>query len=40
MFKPRKIVKDTDPKLREKSLNVELPLSKEDEELCEYLIEH
>jgi len=40
MFKPRNIVKDSNPKLREKSHNVELPLSKENEELCEYLIEH
>ncbi len=40
MFVPKKIVKDSNPKLREKSFNVELPLSKENEELCEYLIEH
>ena len=40
MFKPRNIVKDNDSKLREKSVNVELPLSKENQELCEYLIEH
>lgn len=40
MFTPKNIVKDSNPKLREKSLNVELPLSKENEELCEYLIEH
>ena len=40
MFKSMKIVKDSNPKLREKSFNVELPLSKEDEKLCEYLIEH
>lgn len=40
MFKPRNIVKDSDSKIREKSINVELPLSKENEELCEYLIEH
>lgn len=40
MFKPMKIVKDSNPKLRKKSNNVNLPLSKEDEQLCEYLIEH
>ena len=40
MFKPRKIVKDTDPKLREKSLNVELPLSKEDEALLDEMMEY
>lgn len=40
MFTPKNIVKDSNPRLREKSLNVELPLSQENEELCEYLIEH
>ena len=34
------IVLDTDPLLRQKSEEVTLPLSKEDEELCEYMIEH
>ena len=40
MFKVRNIVKDDTNLIRNKSKVVELPLSKEDEELCEYLIEH
>ena len=40
MFKVRKIVKDDTNLIRTKSLDVNLPLSKEDEELCEYMIEH
>ena len=40
MFKVRKIVKDDTSLIRTKSLDVTLPLSKEDEELCEYMIEH
>ena len=40
MFKTKKIVKDTTNLIRNKSEEVSLPLSKEDEELCEYLIEH
>lgn len=40
MFKVRNIVKDNTDLIRNKSVEVNLPLSKEDEELCEYLIEH
>ena len=40
MFKVRKIVKDDTKLIRNKSMEVNLPLSKEDEELCEYLINH
>ena len=40
MFKVRKIVSDNTKLIRNKSKEVTLPLSKEDEELCEYLIEH
>ena len=40
MFKEREIVKDNTNLNRNKSKDVQLPLSKEDEELCEYLIEH
>lgn len=40
MFKVRNIVKDDTKLIRNKSMDVNLPLSKEDEELCEYLIEH
>ena len=40
MFKVREIVKDDTNLIRTESKEVSLPLSKEDEELCEYLIEH
>ena len=40
MFKVRNIVKDDTNLIRTESKEVSLPLSKEDEELCEYLIEH
>lgn len=40
MFKVRNIVKDNTDLIRNKSIDVSFPLSKEDEELCEYLIEH
>ena len=40
MFKERKIVKDDTNLIRTPSKEVSLPLSKEDEELCEYMIEH
>lgn len=40
MFKERNIIKDNTKIIRNKSKDVSLPLSKEDEELCEYLIEH
>ena len=40
MFKVRNIVKDDTDLIRTKSKEITLPLSKEDEELCEYLIEH
>ena len=40
MFKVRNIVKDDTNLIRNKSKEVTLPLSKEDEELCEYLITH
>jgi len=40
MFEVRKIVKDDTNLIRTVSKDVKLPLSKEDEELCEYLIQH
>lgn len=40
MFKVRDIVSDSTKLIRNKSKEVALPLSKEDEELCEYLITH
>ncbi len=40
MFKVRNIVKDDTKLIRNKSKEVTLPLSKDDEELCEYLINH
>ena len=40
MFKVRKIVKDDTNLIRTKSKEVTLPLSEEDKELCEYLINH
>lgn len=40
MFKTRNIVKDDTKLIRKKSVDVKLPLSKDDEKLCEYLIQH
>lgn len=35
-----KIIKDNNPKMRQKSLPVDLPLSKEDKELLDSMLEH
>ena len=40
MFKVRNIVSDSTKLIRNKSKEVALPLSKEDEELCEYLMKY
>lgn len=40
MFKVREIVKDNTKLIRNKSVDVTFPLSNEDKELCEYMIEH
>ncbi len=39
-FKSDEIIKDNDPRIREKSLPVSLPLSKEDKELALKLLDH
>jgi peptide deformylase len=40
MFKVREIVKDNQKSIREKSVEVEFPLSDEDKETMEYMLEH
>jgi len=40
MFELRKIIKENDPILRKKSVDVEFPLSDEDKSTIEYLSEH
>ncbi len=39
-FFPREIITDSDPLLRQKSVDVSLPLSKEDEETLHYMLHH
>ena len=40
MFEPRKIIKENDPIIRKKSVDVVFPLSEEDTATIEYLSEH
>ncbi|MCK9198431.1 MAG: peptide deformylase [Bacilli bacterium] len=40
MLDLRKIVTDSDPKIRKKSIDVEFPLSKEDEDAIKYLYDY
>ena len=39
-FKPNEIVKDHDSRIRQKSINVDLPLNDEDKALLEKMLQH